>query len=504
MTGIFFNMKTNNKNYSFIEFMNDNDYRYRCQSYDKKKFSLYIRSFDSAACDLNTNMTAKVTRHKDVIDSAIKFIEGQLKRGATFSTLIYPSNLRKEYRWYVNQFVKTKLRLAKNKQDTKGSQKYWVPNVVIKTYGFRDKDRTSKFQCFVEFLSADAKETETIKMNLRMSKKAYENRHLFYLDGFDLVFREDSINVRHVSEKLVERKEDNGITRYMTIDAWTNIHSVITDKTFDNEAVKAVYDNMSKDDKAIYGKLYRTHNRANLRKVLHRAKSMSSKHTFYDDCQSIKNAIHSKVMHIINSCDESKVVLLIPTGIQSNLYDIIIDKFVSSVSDECKKHGIQLDVQLKPITDIKETVLKHRQRTNEVSRSYGRYSNKELKSHLKWSELAIAAVAYNYKDTYPALFPTGKFTEIVERRTEQNDARVLRPERPCYARLFHARKLCTTNGVCDEAMAREIWLASVRSTAQEYYKQWLELHPEAQKQSDSDYEYDWYEQATSDDEMVFV
>lgn len=460
--------------YNFITFTNDNNYRYYCQKYDKKLYHKYIQSYSSEALDLNKQMKEKVLQHRRILDKAIASVENQMKRGFTDTTIIYPFELRKEYQWYVKQFVKNKLKLAKTQKDTNGSQKYWVPVRAVKTYGFRDKDLTSKFQCFIEFISADKNEQSTIKLNLNMSKKAYENRHLLYLDGFDLVFKQNSIFVRHVSEKLVKAKKDNGITKYMTIDAWSNIQSITIDSNVDTKSVRALY-KLSDEDELIYGITHRTHNSKSLRKTLARVKSMKSKETFYTDSKIIENAIHSKVRALVNRDDESKIVLYIPEDIQSNLYDIIKKKFISSVKDECKKYGIKVETQYERIDNIKSSILKYRQKSNEVAKGFKPYKEKQLKAHLKWSEIAIAAILYNYKDFYPALLTNGKSITELGESTEKHDSQVLKLEKPAYVKLFDCKRLCTIDDVCDEVAARAMWLSEIKRIAQEYFERWKKL-----------------------------
>ena len=479
--------------YNFIDFANDSNYRYYCHRYDKKNYIKYVQSYSSEAANLNKSMYLKVLRHKQILDRAIASVESQIKRGFTFSTVIHPSELRKEYRWYVNQFVKNKLKMATTQKDTNGSQKYWVPAKAIKTYGFRNKDLTSKFQCFVEFVSADKNETDTVKLNLSMSKKAFENRRILYKDGFDLVFRDKSVFVRHVSEKLVKKKDDNGITRYMTIDAWSNISSVIVNEKLDTSDMQNLYA-LSDNDKLVYGVLHRTRNTSNMKKALTRMKSMEHKEVFYEDIQRLYHAIHSKVRSVINRDDESKVVIFIPDGIQSKLYSLMTDKFVESVKDECKKYGISVNVQAKHITEVKDTVFSYRQKANDVALGFKPYKEKQLKSHLKWSEVITACIISNYKNCYPALYSKSKSTIDLGRRTEKNDSRALRPERPVYAKLFDAKRLYTIDDVCDEVAARAMWLSIVKSQAKEYYIHWLALNNEQPEQlTTNDY-----------DEPVFV
>lgn len=474
--------------YNFIELLKNDNYRYYCHRYDRKKYIKYVQSYSSEAADLNATMYLKVLRHKQILDKAIASVESQIKRGFTFDSVIHPFELRKEYRWYVNQFVKNKLKMASTQKDTNGSQKYWVPVNAVRAYGFRDKDLTSKFQCFVEFISADKDEKETLKLNLSMSKKAFENRSILYKDGFDLVFRDDSVFVRHVSEKLVKNKDYNGITRYITIDAWSNISSVVVNEKLDTSDMQNLF-KLSDNDKLIYGVLHRTRNKSNLKRALTRMKSMEHKEVFNEDIQKLYHAIHSKVRSIVNRDDESKVVIFIPDGIQSKLYSLITDKFVESVKDECKKHGISVKVQAKHITEVKDTVFSYRQKANDVALGFKPYKEKRLKSHLKWSEVVIACIADNYKDCYPALYSNSKSTVELGKRTEKNDSRALKPERPSYVKLFNVRRIFTIDNVCDEVAARAAWISEVKAQAKEYYAQWLALNSEQPEQlTSNDYD----------------
>lgn len=467
---------SNTNKYNFIQLNKNNEYRYySTQKIDKYKQKCFYQSYSSEIEDANKRTIEQLKRHKETIDFAIKYVENQVSRGLKYGQIVYPNSLHKNYRWYVLKFVETKLHLTKSKEETKGSQKYWISGGNIKTYGFRDKTRQSKFQCFVEFISAYKEESTTIKLNLRMSKKAYDNRHLFYLDGFDLVFKQDSIYVRHISEKLVKNKEDNGIVKYMSIDSWSNIHSIIVNSSIDTTFIKKQY-KLQENESFLYGITHNTCNKKGLKRALTRVKSMESKETFFEDIQKIKNAIHSKVCSIVNKHNECKIIICIPDGIQSKLCSIIQQKFIESIKNECSKYGIKLEIQYEHIDEIKKRVLSYRQKSNDVALGFKPYREKQLKSHLKWSEIAISAILKNYENTYIALYSNSKSTRELGKSTEQSDTQVLSQDKPVYPSFSVVKRLFTIDGECDVVNARIAWLSQIKHIANEYYKTWLAEH----------------------------
>ena len=458
--------KIDGKNYQFVKLPQSEEYRYSAfQTYDKHKITLYHQSYSSEAKELRKKTLEQLKRHKETIDFAIKYVANQMKRGFGHGLIVFPSNLRKEYRWYVEQYARSQLKLDKTKAGTKGSQKYWVPNCCIETYGFRDKDRKSMFQCFVEFKSAFRDEPDTIKLDLRMSKKAYEHRHLFYLGGFDLVYRQDSIYVRHVSEKLVQQKPDNGIIKYMLIDSWLNVHTATVDK---NNCV-------NEDKQTVTYKSRRTKNSTFMRKVLQKVKNCYDKDKFYENMLAIENSIRQRVDKLVNDSDECEIIVCLPENnpVQSKLYSKITECFLDALSDRCQMHGIKLSMNRFDLNDIRRVIPEYRRLAN--GHALGKklpYSNKELKSHLRWSEMLMGILMRRFYMYFPTLQTDCEFTEKSVKSTGANDHRVVSVAKPDYFTFdeYAAQYGKYHHGTLSEI--RQEWISIVKMKAQVYYEEY--------------------------------
>lgn len=469
-------MKKLIKNYKFLQLPQNKDYRYRsCQSIDKSSQSLYYKSYVSIAEDINKFNYDKLLKHKSTIDFAIEYIKKQVKQGLEWGHIVYPQSLNPMYRYYVYKHVKAKLKL-KSKNKNVGSQKYWVPDKCIITYGFRDLDRASKYQSYIEFIPSYSKD-DSIKMNLRMTAKAYKNRHLFYLDGFDLVFKNKSVFIRHISEQIVEQRVYNDIEKYISIDTWCNVHSALVDKRKSTRDEKG-RPRFNEETKVVCALRRSTHNTKFIKNTLNLIKSAKNTSKFYEYVKSLEPAIKNKVKSIIDRDSESKIILFYANNMQSKFYQCIFDMFYKAVEDLCSQKGIIFEVQSQTIEDISNVVKQHKEKANvfmKKSKKSDYCKMYNAQEHLKWSEFMLAALLFNYPDFYPILQHGGKFPAMPVEVTDKKDSQVLRPERPYYPSWKSFLKLWGSDSLEAIKEARQSFLIEIKLIAENYLNDYLEL-----------------------------
>ena len=415
--------------YEFEELEKLDKFKYHaCDKINKKTQHLFYTSFVSRADDINSINFDKLQRHKNIIDMAIKMVEKQYLAGMREPMIIYPHELRKSYRFAVYKHVQSKV-AQKNKTNEGArencSQPYWVYQDKICCYEFRKKNLKSKFQCFVEFDSA-YKPDNTIKMNLRMSKSAYENRQTFYKDGFDLVYEENSIKVRHVSELIVDKKVDNKIEKFVAIDSWANLHTILVDKN-DTNVDSQGRPRFNIDRKVVCG-LYNKHKSSTrAKRIINQVKKFDKPELYRKRLDVLIQSIKMHTSSIINTNDESKVILIVPSksSCTSKMYAEMLDVFCDEVKLLCKKHGITLEVLERTYDEFKTTISKYKERTKQWAVKHKTVQNYKLSEHLTWTDVALCGLLFKYEDFYPILKKSGKFSEHILKNTDKTDGQVL-------------------------------------------------------------------------------
>lgn len=490
-------MEICNKKYEFEPLKQRNDYIYHSGiKFDKKTQVPYYCSFVSYAEDLNKSTIAKLEKHKRVIDLAIKMVESQYKGGQRWPAISFPKQLIATYHWHVYKHVVSKL---KDKKETGfGSQPYWIYSKHLVTYAFRKKDLGSKFQCFVEFVPSYSSE-ETIKVNLRMNKRTYENRDKLFLDGLDLVYSEECVKVRHISKQFVSYKEYNGIEKHLFIDAWSNIHTGLINKNPDNvdEEGRPRYNEETKVACGIQNVLRNTKfvkDRINL------IKSCKNSKKYGEYLNSLIPSIKAKVEAEIGKDNETLIILNCPLDNDSVLFNDIVSIFYKEVLNHCAKLGIRVKVVNKSMEQLREKLQKHKARSNKYIEKVGYGKTNDLNASIKWHEYMYACFMFEYDGFYPILKRGGKFLVNPFKNTDGKEHQVQYPLKPkypywsafqiTYAKLFGADY--------SESYTRSMYLDTIKNIANEYAEEFFKLNPELYKEDKST---EYYE---TQDDVVFV
>lgn len=392
---------------------------------DRQNEYIYYRSYISELTDLNKNKIDKLLKHKEVIDKAVDFVLCQLRKGFQIKAGYLPcSDLNPKYHYNVIKYAE---HLYQQETHTKQgrencTQPYWVYGKHIKTYGFRyDKTLKSKFQGFIEFESAYKGEEDTIKLNLRLSKKAYKMKDTIFLDGFDIVYNENNnIQIRHVSEEVIERKTDNNIERHLVIDSFANIHGVFIDKNYIEKDFKHHY-RIDLRNKIICGDYQQYKASKLVQKYIDKFQKYQEPDLFKKRMHDIHQNIKNRVSNIIGSEQESKIHLLIPTNTTSQVYNSFIKMFTNIVKDECKHQGIKLITHELPCETIISQVIEYKKKANEYQKKkrYG-YEFKDI-NKVKASDIINCSILCEYPDYYIILRKNGKFISSISESTSKND-----------------------------------------------------------------------------------
>lgn len=450
-------------------------FRYaRSQKIDKKTQRIFYMSYVSEASDLNDSTWSKLQKHKAMLDLAISMVEKQYKEGMRSPAIIYPQGLNKNYQFHVYKHVKSKIEQKNQTKEKKEncSQPYWVYADKIRTYEFRNKDRSSKFQAFIEFESSYS-DSETIKVNLRLSKKGYENRHTFYKDGFDIVYNGPAVRIRHVSELIVNLKADNKIEKHIMIDAWANIHTILVDKN-DTNVDDRDRPRFNEDRKLVCGLQEKFGNTTNMKRIIANIKSFKNPELYKKRLDALQNCVRAKLRTIIGKDDESKVIILEPTCLDSKLYKELVDTVKDEVSKICQKSGIKCIKASASASDLKSLIVQHKKKSNDWAEkhNYGRKFN--LDEHIKWHEFMIASLLLMYPDFYPILKRGGKFSTSTHENTDKNDCQVL--DKPKYPSFEDFKKQWLTLSeqfpyeyATDEVSIRKGFVLNAKTIAQEWH-----------------------------------
>lgn len=471
-------------NYSFIQQNKIPNFRYsNYDGYDKHLSWLFYESYVSTCDKLNACTKQKLLAHKDMIDSAIAMVKNQIARGLNGDSMnvkafYYPQGFNMHYAHYVVNYVKWERKNKDKKLSGLGriscAQKYWVYKRMIKTYGFRDKTKSSLFQAFVEFDSAVLKDG-CIKLNLNMSNKAYKSRDKIFMDGFDLVFDNDEIKVRHVSEEVVRKVAENGIRQILMIDSNGSIHSGIIDENKSlNNAANEVY-------------AFRTLHSSNSKfvcKVLNRIKSFRKPEDFHKDLERLRPSIKARLLEILKNTDASKVLIAVEDN-SNNLHRELQRIFVEELMIVCRKLGLESREFSNERSYIEELAMKLRKSIKNKD-----YTLQPAKTDfVKWYEHLSGWLYLLYKNRTPYLFVSRKF--MIEDMTEENEPQldeaqseksaIKYPERPDYPDVVKLVLLFIST--CDESERnKERQLAikehrkMVKNSAWQYYLDYCRLN----------------------------
>ena len=416
--------------YTFEKLARQKNFRYSDEDrYDKKEQSIYYSSYTSSATDLNESTYKKLLRHKELIDFSIKYVYNQLEHGFMSKGIVYPQELSKKYRYSVYNYASELKRLKDKKEKNSGrhAQKYWVYSPCVKTHGFRKDSKDSKFQAFVEF-SPSYSDDETIKINLQMDKQGYKNRSSIYLDGFDLVFDKDKVNVRQVSEEIIDNVKDNNIEKFISIDCFSVLHVAVLDKSDENLDSKN-RPRFNEATKTACCKYYQEKNTKNTRKCLALLKNKVSNKQFKRISNSLKQSIRAKVENCIGSDNESKVTILLN---QSDVHrtQIFNRWFKNIVEDICRKRGIKFKIVESSEETVRKWLVDFKTKSNSKQRSYGRKAFYKNVQQFRTNQSLLYLIANVYKDFYPMLMKSRKSSENVSTGTDKKPSQVDKPKFP--------------------------------------------------------------------------
>lgn len=418
--------------YTFERLEEQQGFRYTAKSkVNKHRQSIYYRSFSSLAEDTNKCTYDKLRLHKQTIDYAIRYVEKQYRAGMSHSMMLYPESLNKKYRYYVYTYVKNKVN-NNNEIKEHTFQPYWVYGEFIKHYEFRkDKDRSSKFQCFVEF-EPSYSETDTIKVNLRMNKQGYDNRNTLYRDGFDLVYVENNVKVRHVSEQVVDFKADNNIERHIVIDAWGNLHSALVDKREEttNDKGQPRFNESKHVVCAKYEKVKCSKKMNSLLQSLTTRYSEQDSEFFKSRISRIIDGLKIHTRNLIGSDNETSVKILMPSKFESNIYKALSKAFYDEANSTCSKLGIRCQTKFVEKHKIDTIVKKHKTETKNYKNRAKHGIDYKESEHTKWKDFLIASLRLNYNTFYPILTMNRKSSYTHCETTDENGCQVL--EKPAY------------------------------------------------------------------------
>ena len=308
-----------------------------------------------------------------------------------------------------------------NKMRINCSQPYWVYSKHIKTYCFKEnKTLSSKFQCFVEFESA-YRNAGTIKLNSRLTNRAWKNKDKIFMSGFDLVFI-NGISIRHVTEEIVTMKKPNNIEKHITIDSFANIYSTTINTSIKDDNVDELNrPRYSPSKKLLCGSFSKSKGSRLVQKHLNAFKKSFNTNKFYSRIKDIRQNMRNRLLNIIGSNDESKIYLLAPTNCSSKVYSIFVNMFNKQVEDICYLKGIPLEVTFMPCETIIKTVQEYKTKANEYSKENHYGFEFKNPNEVKASDIINAGILNIHKDFYIILKKRGKFTSCNLKNTHQND-----------------------------------------------------------------------------------
>lgn len=464
---------------------------------DKTLQYIYYHSYISNIVDLNTNMYKKLIRHKQMIDKAIDYAYNQLKRGFDMCHIIPYSYLNKKYVYQVNKFAEYLHKLDRLEVDKKRkycSQKYWIYAKHIKSYFFRDNDLSSKFQAFVEFESADRRDN-TIKLNLQMTKKAFEHREEIFLDGFDIVFDKDLKNncVRHVSQEIITRKQDNSIERHITIDAFVNIYSALIDKNPENSDEKHRI-RFNEQKKLVCCDFKKSKGSKLVQKHLDKLRKFEKPDLFGKRMSEIRQNMKNRLSNIIGYDNESKVIIMAPTNTTSIVYDRFIKMFTRLAADFCEQYGISYKINRIPCQTIISQVKEYKKKTNEYSKAHNYGFKFDDINKVKASDIINCSILCEYPDFYIIFKKRGKFTKNGLKYTGKKGCSVLDKIKIIRARMKEIEPSYESyssfkdgfilfNPQSSEEAIRKAWIDSIKESAKNYYHQASFTPEELQKEA---------------------
>lgn len=421
--------------YSFVEQKKLSNYRYSNKDvYNKETSWLFYESYISHCERLNTATKEKVFAHKQMIDSAITMVKSQIARGLNGDSMnikafVFPQNFNMNYAYYVVRYVMWEAQMKEKQQNSSFNlkiketcaQKYWVYKNMIKTYGLRDTDKTSMYQAFVEFESAVLSDG-LIKLNLKMSNKAYKNRDKIFMDGFDLVTKDNEVYVRHVSERIVEKRQNNGIRQVLMIDGNCGIHSAII-----QEKDERLLNDKDKEVIAIRQFYSVT---PFVKKTLNKIRSYKKPEDFHKDLESLRPSIRARLKSILENTEASKVILTLETE-SNTIFTYLQQMFIEEVYYLCRMLGIESSTFENKRLKIEDLVVNIRRKVSR--KSYAIQPSKT--DYVKWYEHMFAWLYLIYNAYTPCLVDSYKFIidDMVEDKEPQLDKLTIQyPERPNY------------------------------------------------------------------------
>lgn len=468
--------------YTFVQQKKLNNYRYSNKDkYDKNTSWLFYESYLSTCDKLNKCTEKRVLRHKAMIDNAIASVRSQIKRGLNADCLnvnmfTFPHGFNMIYAYYVVRYVDWELR-QKQKEKSTGvrslcAQKYWVYSSMIETYEFRDKDKSSQYQAFVEFHSS-VLDDGLIKLNLNMSNKAYKNRDKIFTDGFDLVFDSTGIRIRHISEEVVTKRADNSLRQFIMIDNRCNLHSALVDE-------ESSY-SLNKDRHEVKALRKFVSTTPFVKKVISKLQSFKNPEKFNQQLESLRPSIRSRVLELLRSTEASKVIICTETN-SNRQYSSIQHIFEQEIFRACRKLGIKLCNLSNDRSKIEEMVRKVRSLMITCKPDTLRPSTTE---YVRWYEHFYAWLYLTYHRFTPYLTDCNKFVvddTVDEKNESQLKQSVKYPERPNYYNKVMVLKFYLENP--DEGQTpRESWLEGkkflkrdVRKKAWQYYLDYCRLN----------------------------
>lgn len=468
--------------YDFELLEKQKNFRYsEKDKYNRKTQSIYYTSYTSAAKDLNNCTYEKLMKHKELIDFSIKYVSKQIEQGFRAPCIIYPVELNKSYRYSVYQYAlqqkKLKDRKAKENHVDHSTQKYWVYGKNIKTYAFRRKNKKSKFQSFIEFYPSYSQK-ETIKLNLRMSNRGYAQRDTIYTEGFDLVFEKDNVNVRHVSEEIVNKVKKNNIEKFICIDCYSNIHVAVlnTDKTLANEYGIA---KLNTNKKVVCCKYYQERNTKTVRRLFDSMKNWVEPERFAVISETLKRCIKAKLRNCLGSDNESKVTILLNYS-DCTRTQVFNYWFRNITRDLCNRSGLKLEIigtHEEIVKDwlksFKKNDIEYRKRLNLTLR----YSEENIDKPKTYESL-LYLMTRKYQNYYPVLIKNRKFSDSVSTGTDENPNQVLaKPKYPTVEEFKKQyaewHKTLPEEFPIDEKQERQWFVSTVKDIAEDYYKDLL-------------------------------
>lgn len=416
--------------YSFSS-MKLKNFKYTNKDKIGKDKYIFYRSFEGTATDLNFNKKQMLINHKKAIDSAIDYAYNQMVGPAKADVchIIRKSDLHPKYAYQINKYAEYLYKINNNLLDKKKKhcvQKYWVYAKHIKTFGIREKDKSSKFQVFVEFISADKNCKDTIKLNVTLSNKAYKNINKLFYDGFDLIIDENTgdTKIRFNSQEIITPVNDNKIEKHLTIDAFANIYSALIDKNdYNVDDKNRARFNVSK--KLLCANFHKYGTTKMVKKYLNKFKNFEEPDKCRNRLSDIRQNLKNRLNSIIGKDEESKIVLMAPINTSSFIYKKFIAMFARLAEYICKQKGIAFKLNKIPCETIIAQIKEYKKKANDYAnrKSYG-FKFKDP-NEVKASDIINASILAEYPDFYIIFKKQGKFTTNALKDTDQNDGRVL-------------------------------------------------------------------------------